>query len=39
VNVEPLITARIKVDELVGSGIKELIEHGSDHVKILVYPK
>jgi (R,R)-butanediol dehydrogenase/meso-butanediol dehydrogenase/diacetyl reductase len=38
VNVEPLITARIKVDELVDKGIKELIEHGSDHVKILVYP-
>jgi len=39
VNVEPLITARIKVDELVDKGIKELIEHGSDYVKILVYPK
>jgi (R,R)-butanediol dehydrogenase/meso-butanediol dehydrogenase/diacetyl reductase len=39
VNVEPLITARIKVDDLVDKGIKELIEHGSDYVKILVYPK
>ena len=39
VNVEPLITARIQVDDLVDKGIKELIEHGSDYVKILVYPK
>ena len=39
VNVEPLITARIKVDDLVDKGIKEPIEHGSDYVKILVYPR
>lgn len=39
VNVEPLITARIKIKDLVDKGIKELIEHGSDHIKILVYPE
>lgn len=39
VNIEPLITARIKVKDLVEKGIKELIENGSEHIKILVYPE
>ncbi len=38
VDVEPLISSRIKLDELVGKGIKPLIEEADKNIKILVYP-
>jgi (R,R)-butanediol dehydrogenase/meso-butanediol dehydrogenase/diacetyl reductase len=38
VHVERLITARIKLDDLVEKGMKELIAHGDQHLKVLVIP-
>jgi (R,R)-butanediol dehydrogenase/meso-butanediol dehydrogenase/diacetyl reductase len=38
VDVEPLISARIPLDDLVDKGIKPLIEKPDKNVKILVYP-
>ena len=38
VNVEPLISSIIKLDDLVSKGIKPLIEEPDRNIKILVYP-
>jgi len=38
VDVNPLITGRISLDDLVEKGFEELINHPDKHVKILVYP-
>jgi (R,R)-butanediol dehydrogenase/meso-butanediol dehydrogenase/diacetyl reductase len=38
VNVEALISARIKLDGLVEKGIKQIMEKPDNYVKILVYP-
>ncbi len=38
VMVEPMITGKIKLSELVGKGIQEMIQHPENHVKILVAP-
>jgi len=38
VKVEPMITGRIKLDEFVEKGIKEMIQHPENHIKILVTP-
>jgi len=38
VKVEKLISASIKLDDLVEKGIRSLIEEGEKHIKILVYP-
>jgi (R,R)-butanediol dehydrogenase/meso-butanediol dehydrogenase/diacetyl reductase len=38
VHVNRLISAHIKLDDLVEKGMKELIEHGDRHLKILVMP-
>ena len=38
VKVEPMITAKIKLSEFVGKGIKEMILHPEHHIKILVAP-
>lgn len=38
VRVESLISAHVKLDDLVKKGIKDLIEHGERHLKILVEP-
>ena len=38
VKVEKLISASIKLDDLVGKGIKPLIEEAGKYIKILVYP-
>ena len=38
VMVEPMITGKIKLSELVEKGIQEMIQHPEHHVKILVAP-
>jgi len=38
VKVEPMITGRIKLEEFVDKGIKEMIQHPENHIKILVEP-
>ncbi len=38
VKVDSLISGRIGIKDLVSKGIKELIEHPDQHVKILVHP-
>jgi (R,R)-butanediol dehydrogenase/meso-butanediol dehydrogenase/diacetyl reductase len=38
VKVEELISARIKLDDLVTKGIRPLIEEAEKYIKILVYP-
>lgn len=38
VRVEPLISDRIPLDDLVANGIMPLIHEGEKHIKILVYP-
>lgn len=37
-DVDPLITARIGLDDIVDGGFKQLLDPDSDHVKILVNP-
>ncbi len=39
INGEPLITGRIRLDDLVEKGLKQLIEHKSENLKILVSPQ
>ena len=36
---KPLITAKIKLDDIVERGLKELIHHKEKHIKILVSPQ
>lgn len=36
--VEPMITGKIKLSEFVEKGLKEMIQHPENHVKILVAP-
>jgi (R,R)-butanediol dehydrogenase / meso-butanediol dehydrogenase / diacetyl reductase len=39
INAEPLITARINLDDLVSRGLDELASSKSRHLKILVSPR
>jgi (R,R)-butanediol dehydrogenase / meso-butanediol dehydrogenase / diacetyl reductase len=38
INVEPLISARIQLDDIVAKGIIPLMEDANNYVKIVVYP-
>ena len=37
--VEPLITGRIKIDDIVAKGFEELVNHKDNNIKILVTPE
>lgn len=34
-----MVTKRIALEDLISSGLEELINHKDDHIKILVSPK
>ncbi len=39
IDVKPLITAKIGLEDLIEKGFKELVEHKEKHIKILVSPE